>query len=193
MKAFFYSLFFILFYFSKASAHAHQYEERFWMPFYRGYPLDYCLSDRSTCGLKVANHYCRFMGLLKAMHYRVAYHLEETQYFGTALRCKNNQCNGFKVISCLGDVPFNPSATYHYRKRHFPFPRYKGQRIDWCAKAGKTGCGHQAAYSFCRRLGFMKSMVFSPESKLLTTTAIDDQWVCTGTNCTGFKYIDCYR
>ncbi|MCX7115597.1 MAG: hypothetical protein NTW08_06805 [Gammaproteobacteria bacterium] len=165
----------------------------FWTPQYEGLPLSYCLIDGTTCGLKVATAYCRWMGYEKADHSLIAYNLGLTRYFPTRLRCDNWQCHGFKTIRCVGQMKDVSMRPNHYRKAHFVVPRYLGNRVDWCEFGGRKKCGRPAAFSFCRRLGYMKTIGFAPDAQAGSTEAIGNQRRCFGLMCKGFRYIDCYR
>lgn len=169
------------------------YYRNFWTPKYYKLPLNYCMQDGQTCGLPVATAYCRWMGYEKADHVVAAYNLGLTRYYISQMRCKHWQCSGFKTIRCLGHLRHKPPKHYAYRKAHFAYPRYQGHRVAWCADGMGNGCGHRAAYSFCRRLGYMKTLKFSREAHVGATHAIMNQRDCFGVACDGFKYIDCYR
>lgn len=169
------------------------YHRSFWTPMYYKLPLNYCLMDGQTCGLPVANAYCQWMGYDKADHIVTAYNLGLTRYYTTKLRCKNWRCNGFKTIRCQGHIQQKPLQRYHYRKTRFAFPRFNGNRVAWCADGMGHGCGKTAAYSFCRRLGYMRTFGFMREDQVGATEAISNQRYCFGRGCAGFKWIDCYR
>ena len=173
--------------------HNHTLYRNYWTPLYHGLPVNYCLHDGMTCGRSVANAYCRWMGYERADHSREAYNLGRTRFFGTQIACKNWQCSGFKTMRCGGRIHHQPLPSYLYRKKRFTFPRYMGQRVDWCAEGNGKVCGLEAAYSFCRRLGYTKTIGFARAPHVGTTAAINNQRVCAGTACVGFKYIDCYR
>jgi hypothetical protein len=172
--------------------HNHTRYRNYWTPMYHGLPVAYCLNDGTTCGMQVATRYCQWMGYQRADHIRAAYNLGHTRFFGSRLPCKHWQCSGFKTIRCVGRIHHHPPPSYVFRKKRFPVPRYMGQRIDWCAGNGR-GCGYKAAYSFCRRIGYTKTIGFARANHVGTTAAIDNQRVCAGLECVGFQYIDCYR
>lgn len=172
--------------------HTH-YRRSFWNPIYYQFPLNYCLSDNQTCGLPVATAYCKWMGYDKADHILINYNVGQSRYFISKLYCKNWRCNGFKTIQCVGRIKHHPPQRYAYRKIHFVAPRYNGNRVAWCADGMQKGCGKGAAYAFCRRLGYIKTIGFERAEHVGATEAISNQRYCFGAECAGFKYIDCYR
>ena len=177
------------------SAHAKEsghFTRNFWQPTYHGIRLNYCTFDGKSCGLDVATTYCKMMGYQRAMHHVIANNVGLTQYLYVPAKCVGWRCHGFKVIRCRGDIQHNPPQEYHYRLHRFSFPRYENYRVDWCYD-GLHRCGRAAAYSFCRRMGYMDVRHFSSESQLPATKAIGNQTLCFGRLCRGFRQIDCYR
>lgn len=164
----------------------------FWQPTYHGVPLNYCLPDGTSCGYKVANRYCCILGYERASQQLIANNVGMSIYLSNGQKCSNWRCNGFKVIHCTKRLSHRPAEDYHYRLRHFYYPRYKHYRVAWCYD-GKTGCGRRAAHSFCRRLGFTKSHRYTIEKDIAATQAIGNQKLCFGKGCNAFKEISCYR
>ncbi|OGV27433.1 MAG: hypothetical protein A3F18_03900 [Legionellales bacterium RIFCSPHIGHO2_12_FULL_37_14] len=165
----------------------------FWTPIYRGTPINYCFKDEITCGYEVANLYCHLMGYQNADRIIKAYNLGHTRYLASSQHCFNPNCNGFKMIRCKGKIIHKPIPSYLYTKKHFPYPRYKGERLAFCADGKAKGCGQKAAYSFCRRQGYMQTIGYKQEKNLPITKAINNQRICIASRCHGFEYIDCER
>lgn len=163
----------------------------FWNPQYRGTLLNYCLKDGVQCGQPVADRYCQSMGYDRATQSTIAHNVGKTRYFLTCEQCKSWRCNGFKRISCVAEHRHRPPRAYYYRLRQFVYPRYQHYRVDWCYRPGEQ-CGHRAAFSFCRRMGYSTVKKFEKESNLAATKTLENQQLCFGV-CHGFKSITCYR
>lgn len=168
------------------------YHRNFWQPVYHGERLAYCSLDGKYCGMELATRYCRLMGYLRADHAVKAHNIGLTHYLLTLQSCKGWRCDGFKTIRCVGNFALVPPESYHYRHRRFVLPRYNNYRVAWCYD-GKKGCGRRAAYSFCRRLGYLKVQRYKMAASVLATQAIGNQELCFGPQCNGFAMIDCYR
>jgi len=182
-----------VFMFSSAFGANHDnYYRSFWMPEYNGLRLDYCSYDHKECGLAIANRYCHMMGYSHANHQVIANNVGLTSFFGRHTGCQGWRCNGFKTIRCVNKISHKPPQTYHYRLQRFVLPRFNNYRIAWCYD-GKKGCGQRAAYSFCRRLGYLQVKHFLIQKSIAATQAIGNQKLCFGKNCNAFKEIDCYR
>lgn len=163
----------------------------FWQPEYHGKRLDYC-DLTGKCGQQIANAYCRLMGFEKSVQHIIAYNVGLTHYLASRAQCTGWRCNGFKTIKCSSKISYKPPKTYHYRLRKFVFPRFNHYPVDWCYN-GSSGCGHKAAYSFCRRLGFMNVKHFRIAEAIPATQAIGNQKLCFEKQCRGFKEIACFR
>lgn len=161
-----------------------------WLPTYQGQRLAYCTVD-GQCGLPVATRYCQMLGYEKAVEAIEAYNVGYTNYLLGRKQCKGWQCNGFKKIRCVLTLQHHPKDAY-YRYQRFVFPRYNDYRVDWCYRNGH-GCGHRAAQSFCRRLGYMHAKGFKKETFVQATKALGNQRLCFGPECVGFANITCYR
>ncbi|WP_242604460.1 hypothetical protein [Legionella gresilensis] len=165
----------------------------FWQPYYHGQRLDYCMVGGVNCGLPVANRYCQMMGYARADQQRIAHNVGLTNYISCPKRCKGWRCNGFKTIRCVGYQLHKPPKAYHYRYRRFVYPRYNEYRVAWCYD-GVRGCGRRAAYSFCRRMGYLKVSSFSIQKHVAATKAIGNQKLCFGKECChAFTQITCFR
>lgn len=164
----------------------------FWQPMYHGERLNYCSFDRKSCGLALANRYCQLMGYVKADQAIKDNNIGLTNYLMTTYRCQGWECNGFKTIRCVGSVSHKPPQSYHYRYRRFVFPRYNNYRVAWCYD-GEKNCGRRAAYSFCRRMGYLQASKYKIDKCLPATQAIGNQKLCFGALCNGFAQIDCFR
>lgn len=177
---------------AQATNHQQLFYRNFWNPEFHGQRLNYCLLDHNTCGKPVADRYCRMMGYIKADQQIIANNVGLTNYLGSLSRCKGWQCNGFKTIRCVAETATKPAKSYHYRLRRYVYPRYNNYRVDWCYD-GKTGCGRKAAYSFCRRMGYLNAQGFKKECQIAATSAIGNQKLCFGRQCNSFLEISCYR
>lgn len=174
------------------SASSPVFHRSFLQPMYHGQRLNYCMLD-GKCGLPVASRYCQIMGYQRADHQIIANNVGLSNYLGLRpVRCVGWQCNGFKTIRCRGLITHKPPKTYHYRLRRYVFPRFNNYRVDWCYD-GKNGCGRKAAYSFCRRLGYMSVKSYKIEKNITATQAIGNQKLCFGKECKAFGEINCYR
>lgn len=163
----------------------------FWQPTYRGKPLNYC-NMKGQCGLPVAKEYCKQMGYASADHQNIANNVGVTHIISSNARCRGWQCNGFKTIRCTNPVSHTPPQTYHYRYKRYVFPRFNHYRVDWCYD-GSNGCGKKAAFSFCRRLGFMNVKTYKIQTQVPATAAIGNQKLCFGSGCKAFEEISCMR
>ncbi|KTD18890.1 hypothetical protein [Legionella jordanis] len=164
----------------------------FWLPKYHGERLNYCSLDGKACGIKLAHRYCRLMGYEYADQAVIAHNVGLTNYLFCRARCKGWRCNGFKNIRCVAKVRHAPPKPYHYRYRRFVFPRFERYRVDWCYD-GSRGCGRRAAFSFCRRMGYLNTRGYKIEKCIAATKAIGNQKLCFGVLCNAFEYIDCSR
>ena len=165
----------------------------FWQPTYHGLPLNYCLPDGRSCGLTVANRYCRILGYERASQQLIAYNVGMSIYLSNCKqKCTTWRCNGFKMINCAKRLSHHPAKPYHYRLRHFYYPRFKHYRIAWCYD-GKTGCGRRAAFSFCRRIGYSNVHRYTIEKDIAATQAIGNKKLCFGKGCDAFREISCSR
>lgn len=168
------------------------YHRSFWQPEYHGQLLNYCTIKGSQCGMPVATQFCKMMGYKKASQATIANNVGLTHFIDASARCVGFQCNGFKTIECTGIISDNPPKPWHYRFKRFVFPRYNHYRVDWCYD-GKNGCGQRAAFSFCRRMGYMDVKQYTIQKQVVATQAIGNQKLCFGANCNAFAKINCYR
>lgn len=178
------------------SGHANVREQNayrdFWSPTYHGQRLAYCTLNGKKCGAAVADCYCRKMGYQRASTQIMEHNVGISNYLNSRAQCQGWRCNGFKLIQCVGVVKHQPPAKYHYRSRRFAAPRIGHYRVDWCYENSK-GCGQRAAYSFCRRMGYLKAQEYKKAPHLPATKALGNQRLCFGNECEGFSYITCYR
>jgi len=168
------------------------YYRTFWNPAFHGARLAYCLSGDKQCGLPIANQYCQLMGYEKAVQQVIDYNVGEAQYFNCRKPCRGWQCNGFSLIRCVGKITHKPASVYYYRSQEFVFPRFNHNRVDWCYEDGKD-CGHRAAWSFCRRMGFEREQSYKIQHHVSQTRAIGNHKVCVGDACNAFSSITCHR
>lgn len=191
-KRFFLILNLIFFTATLFAAPSEVFHRSFWQPIFHGERLNYCTMD-GKCGLAVATRYCQMMGYQRADQQIIANNVGLSNYLGfPPVRCVGWRCNGFKTIRCLSVISSKPAKSYHYRMKRFVYPRYNNYRVDWCYD-GVHGCGRKAAYSFCRRLGYMTVRTFKQEQHIAATQAIGNQKLCFGIQCNAFSEINCYR
>lgn len=170
----------------------HKFYRNFWSPTYHIQRLNYCSLDGKECGLAIANKYCQTLGYEKADEAIIDYNVGLTHYFMSSAKCKGWGCNGFTLITCVGKFSDHLAKNYYYRAQRFVFPRFDHYRIDWCYKNGQ-GCGQRAAYSFCRRMGYMNAQYYKKQEHVAATKALGNKKLCFGENCSGFSSITCYR
>lgn len=175
-----------------AASSSSSYYHNFWNPTYHGERLSYCLINKTSCGAMVAEKFCRLMGYERANAYLIANNIGLSNYLDTQAQCVGWQCNGFKLIRCVGQFSEKPIKNYAYRYRRFTLPRYGQYRVAWCYD-DKQGCGEKAAQSFCKRLGYMKTTAFHVDTGIDATKSLANQKLCFGSSCQGFKDIVCYR
>lgn len=168
------------------------YYRSFWSPLYQGHRLDYCSLNHRECGLPIAHRYCQMLGYEKAVRAIIDYNVGLTHFLATRHQCKGWTCNGFMLIRCAAKMRHKPVREYYYRAKKFILPRYQHYRVAWCYQKGK-GCGQKAAFSFCRRMGYTKTIEFHQQKKVLATREIGDKRLCFGDTCRGFSSITCYR
>lgn len=164
----------------------------FWNPTYHIQRLNFCTLDGKSCGLAVADCYCKMMGYEKADKALIDYNVGFTHYLSSAAKCKGWNCNGFSLITCVGHFSHHPPHHYYYREERFVFPRLDHYRIDFCYKKDR-GCGQRAAYSYCRRMGYLHVKGYKKETNVAATKALGSHQLCFGHPCNGFSEISCYR
>ncbi|ASQ46334.1 hypothetical protein [Legionella clemsonensis] len=174
------------------AARSDNFYRNFWLPKYHGERLNYCNFDGKECGLALATRYCKLMGYAYADQQIIDHNVGLTNFLFCNARCKGWRCNGFKTIRCVANMSHNPPRAYHYRLRRYVYPRFNNYRVDWCYN-GRQGCGRRAAFSFCRRMGYLSVRRYAIEKHIAATEAIGNQKLCFGILCNAFKYIDCYR
>lgn len=177
----------------QANAEHHQqlFSRNFWSPTFHTQRLNYCTLD-GKCGLAVANMYCRMMGYEQADEAIIEYNVGLTNYLLSSAQCKGWRCNGFMLITCVGNFSHKPEKNYYYRSQRFVFPQFDNYRVDWCYQNGH-GCGKRAAYSFCRRMGYMNAQYYKKQEDVSATKALGNKKLCFGEGCDGFSSITCYR
>ncbi len=177
---------------ANAGVHQQTFSRNFWRPTFHIQRLNYCTLDGKECGLVVASKYCKMMGYERADEAIIDYNIGLTNYLLSSAQCKGWRCNGFMLITCAGDFSHKPGKNYYYRSQRFVFPRIAHYRIDWCYENG-LGCGQRAAYSFCRRMGYMNAQYYKKQEDVSATKALGNQKLCFGEDCSGFSSITCYR
>ena len=164
----------------------------FWMPQYLGARLAWCALDGKQCGKPIADQYCQLMGYAHANKIIKANNVGLTNYINSHARCKGWTCDSFMTIVCSKSLKHAHPQAYHYRLKKFVYPRYAGYRVDFCLNKNKQ-CGKQAAWSFCRRIGFMDVQSFKEQLHIGATRTIGSQELCFGQSCKGFANIICKR
>lgn len=176
----------------QAQDNGQKFYRNFWSPTYLSQQLSYCLLGDKACGMPVANRFCKMLGYEKAANEIIAHNVGLTHYISSRERCKGWECDGFKLIRCVGEISHEPPAVYYYQFRRFALPRYDHYRIDWCYQEGKE-CGQKVAHSFCRRMGYLRAKGYKKQTHVPATMALGNQKLCFGNECHGFKEISCYR
>lgn len=191
-KGFVFALFGLLITTSYADKSKDLYHRAFWQPYYHGQRLAWCAAGGQECGPEVANQYCKMMGYERSDKQIISNNVGLANYISSAYHCKGWRCDGFKLINCVDKIAHKPASSWHYRLRHFTYPRFNNYRVDWCYD-GKKGCGRKAAFSFCRRMGFLDVRHYAIQRNIPATKAIGNQKLCFGQSCRAFSYIDCFR
>ena len=175
------------------AAHSHdQFFRLFWYPMYHGERLAYCAKDGKKCGEDIAKSYCKDMGYSSLKKQRIEHHVGKTYFWEQGGECVGWRCDGFLWIGCAGKFKSHPLKAYAYRVKVFRYPRFENHRIDWCLNQGKS-CGHRAAYSYCRRMGYSKEKQYSQDTQVFATRTLGDRVLCYGKKCRGFDKIECQR
>ena len=164
----------------------------FWHPMLKEERLDYCHEDRTTCGLPVADCYCKAMGYDKVARFRKAPNLGLTRLMSGANECRGWKCSGFEYIKCQGQRQYHIRPQSDYRQEIFVRPRWHNYPLAWCYQNGHQ-CGRRAAYSFCRFQGYGKVIKFSPAKCVNASKEIGTSALCYNDDCKGFEYIVCGR
>ncbi len=175
-----------------ADAQDGTYTRDFWSPTYHVERLSYCYIDGKTCGKVVATQYCHLMGFENLSHEEIEHNVGLTNYLDSNSACRGWGCDGFKLIQCANKIIHRPAASYYYRLKKFAYPRFAHYRVDWCMEKNKH-CGKQAAYSFCRRLGYEQVKSFKKDKFVPATRTLGSEALCFGFGCKGFSEIICYR
>ena len=132
------------------------------------------------------------MGYTRADQHAIDHNVGLTHFLSSSGRCMGWSCNGFKIIRCVANLNHNPPKAYHYRYKKFVYPRFEHYRVAWCYD-GRRGCGRRAAFSFCRRMGYLQASGYRIERAVAATKAIANQKLCFGKACNAFSVIMCYR
>ncbi len=190
LKVFFFSVLCISV--AEAGVNPQHFYRSVWNPTYHGKRLDYCAMGERVCGLPVAHRYCQLLGYEHADQQVIDYAVRSTYFMDTHKGCNGWHCKGFMRIRCKGELTHQPVNAYYYRKQVFVFPRFNHSRVDWCYEDGK-GCGRRAAYSFCRRMGYMRAQEYKIQAHVSQTRSIGNRKWCVGPACNAFSRITCYR
>ena len=193
MRLHFKLLFMMILCIAHVTAHARgQFFRSFWYPMYHGERLAYCTRDEKKCGQDIARAYCQEIGYAEAKDQRIEHNVGKTYFWEQGGECLGWKCDGFLLISCAGKFKSHPPKEYTYRIKVFMYPRFENHRVDWCLNQGKS-CGHPAAYSYCRRMGYSKDKQYTQDEHVPATKTLGDRSLCYGKKCRGFEKIECQR
>jgi hypothetical protein len=158
---------------------AHKYSDPKW--FSDGYRLDWCLYWGEQCGQPAADKFCRFKRYTGARSFVQDPNIGASKptitsgnYItrdgniasGSYQVCDQSLCNGFKSITCYGQIWYT---------RVYGNPEWYGHNLDVCLY-GNSDCGKPAADEYCRQQGWTKSfynIVDSAPSDIDTITIHD--------------------
>ena len=150
--------------------------------------LDWCLNWGTDCGKPAADNFCMRRRYTAALDFAVEPNigaLEPTIVSGSNQVCNKNTCDGFKYITCYGEIPSN---------RIFANPVWNRHRLDECF-TWDTGCGKPAADAFCTEKGFSRSFYYylDVEPSSVNTLTIGTNQICNVNDyyCRGFQMIIC--
>lgn len=74
--------------------------ERFDIPLYRGYRLDWCLVWAGHCGKDAAHVFCLSQGYWSVYSYSAAWDVGQSMVIGTNQLCSHPSCDSFSYITC---------------------------------------------------------------------------------------------
>jgi hypothetical protein len=113
----------------------------------------------------------------------------------------------FDLVQARPDIKPNQVPVFKERQNNsyenprqsktFNNPETGSDRLDICLNFGRD-CGQPVADTFCKKWFHMGAKDFQPAPKIGRTKLISYVYdiqrneICTGSNCTGFKYITCY-
>lgn len=164
----------------------------FWDPEFHKQPLNYCDENKKKCGKPIANQYCQMMGFHHAHRFLKAPNLGVTNFISGKNMCRGWKCSGFKWIECAGERTYKMVPYSDYRQELFVRPMWHKYPLSWCYKNNK-GCGHRAAYSFCRWQGYEQVKQISKSKAVPASKEIGTSALCFENQCKGFEYIICSR
>lgn len=75
-------------------------EQQFVLPRFGHYRIDWCYKNGKYCGQRVANSFCRRMGFVKAVQYKIDRKIKATKSLGNHKLCFGDGCNAFASITC---------------------------------------------------------------------------------------------
>lgn len=75
-------------------------QKLFVSPRWQHHRIDWCYTQRSGCGLKAANSFCKRVGFMKAKSFIKEQPLSCTKHIGSDQLCLGSTCSGFKTIVC---------------------------------------------------------------------------------------------
>lgn len=82
-----------------------------------------------------------------------------------------------------------PDATQY--AHDFWLPRYHKQRLAYCLLDQQT-CGQAVADRYCQKLGYLAAQRVTIDHNVGLTSILDNDKLCRGWACDGFKLIRCY-
>lgn len=75
-------------------------EQRFVLPRFGHYRVDWCYENGAHCGQRPAYSFCRRMGYLHVKQYKKEEHVVATKALGNQRLCFGEACQGFSDITC---------------------------------------------------------------------------------------------
>ena len=165
----------------------------FWHPMMKGERLNYCNEDKSACGKKIADCYCKANGYEKSSRFNQAPNIGLTRFVSGKNECQGWKCSGFDYVECKGERKYHSRPLSDYRQALFSRPRWKNLPLAWCYSQNHKNCGYKAAYAFCRWQGYGKVIKHSVAKCVDATKQIGTGAICVNDNCKGFEYIICGR
>ncbi len=176
------------------------------------YRVDWCLIWGAQCGQPAADKFCQNNSYLNATDFDEAVDIGAsvppiaTIVQGTGQVCNAPNCDGFSQITCTrpdlpppplpppGPPPGGGGADPGTIYKTFLKPKYHGKRLNFCQEPG-SGCGQEAADSYCDAKGYDDAVNFLPSSPMPpgVTRYVGNEMVCIGPVCRAFVKITCER
>lgn len=147
--------------------------------------LDWCRDWGVDCGKPAADAFCKLKGHGPSRSFTEAKDFGRTVILASRKTCDQPHCDAFAVVVC--EAALGAGA----KGRHFDRPLTKsGARLHLCLRLPDSGCGWDAADTFCRDKGFKNA-----ESKRHARERVRaETWlgdVCSKRKCRVFTEITC--